>query len=525
MAVVTVLADNTRLSTADNTTNWGNIGGGAGIGSEPDIVYQGTAAVSRKISTSRRGLEYTHSSVTDLTSGRTTWLCKVNATNYAALQVVANPGAIIYLGGSSTVNYEYQFLGGDTYPIKGGWVIEAIDPNVAAHRDATNGSPNIAQIDYFGIDAIFTATSKAENLVMDAVDIGSGLVMSGGDGANDPGTFQDFVDTDEGNSTNRWGYVTTQDGVLFTLGMLTIGSGSTEFNDSNQTVVFKDSYFAAGFSGITTDLTNSGTYVTMSSCSYIGRGTITGEDTRPVFTATASSGSLYIDSCSYTNFTNITLNSASTMVSTVVNETESLTPGGATIDLTTFNSPAVTTGTAFATTDDLSVFTDCIFNSGGGGYAIEITATGSYTFIGNQFNGYAGTNGTTGNEVIFNDTGGLVTINIGGGGDTPTYRNGSGASTVVNNNIAVTLTGMKDNTEVRVYSAGTTTELAGIENATSGTTDDRSFAFSLSAGTNTDIVVHNVDYEYIRLESFEIPASDSSLPIQQRFDRNYNNPL
>tara|TARA_R110000772_G_scaffold20466_2_gene56804 strand:+ start:94192 stop:96273 length:2082 start_codon:yes stop_codon:yes gene_type:complete len=163
----------------------------------------------------------------------------------------------------------------------------------------------------------------------------------------------------------------------------------------------------------------------------------------------------------------------------------------------------------------------------GTGHAIEIPngATGTYIFTGNLFDGYATQSGSTGNEMIYNNSGGLVTINVGSPGDTPTIRNGASASTVVNNNITVTLIGLKDNTEVRVYNAGTQSELAGIESATGGGIDDREFAFSLGAALSVDIVVHNVDYEYLRLDAFTIPGSNSSVPIQQVFDRNYNNPV
>jgi len=78
------------------------------------------------------------------------------------------------------------------------------------------------------------------------------------------------------------------------------------------------------------------------------------------------------------------------------------------------------------------------FASDGTGHAIYITTTGTYSFTDFTYTGYAGTNGSTGNEVVYNNSGGLVTINVTGGG-TPTIRNGAGASTVVNNNVGVTI--------------------------------------------------------------------------------------
>jgi len=80
----------------------------------------------------------------------------------------------------------------------------------------------------------------------------------------------------------------------------------------------------------------------------------------------------------------------------------------------------------------------------------------------------------------------------------------------------LTLTGLQSNSEVRVYNAGTTTELAGVEN--SGT----SFGANISA-SSVDIVVHSLGYEYQKIEGADTSAN-LTLPIQQRVDRNYRNP-
>ena len=81
---------------------------------------------------------------------------------------------------------------------------------------------------------------------------------------------------------------------------------------------------------------------------------------------------------------------------------------------------------------------------------------------------------------------------------------------------SLTLTGLQSNSEVRVYNAGTTTELAGVEN--SGT----SFTANISA-SSVDIVVHSLGYEYQKIEGADT-SSNLTLPIQQRVDRNYRNP-
>ena len=147
------------------------------------------------------------------------------------------------------------------------------------------------------------------------------------------------------------------------------------------------------------------------------------------------------------------------------------------------------------------------------GHAAKIASTGTYTFTDLTFTGF-GADGTT-SAAIFNDSGGAVTINVFGG-NAPTVRNGTGASTTVNVLTTLTLTGLQANSEVRVYAAGTTTELAGVEN--SGT----SFTDNISA-SSVDIVIHALGYEYQKIEGADT-SSNLTLPIQQRVDRNYRNP-
>jgi hypothetical protein len=176
------------------------------------------------------------------------------------------------------------------------------------------------------------------------------------------------------------------------------------------------------------------------------------------------------------------------------------------------------------------------FISDGAGHGIEITQAGTYNLTGWLYSGYTGTTGTNDtpssggtDTAIFNNSGGVVILNISGGGDSPSVRNSAVSTTTVNANVEVTLTGMKDNTEVRVCAAGDpNTALAGIENATAGTVNDRSFAFSLSAATSVDIIIFNIDWilpPNNRISAFSIPSVDGSIPISQIRDRNFSNPV
>lgn len=221
-----------------------------------------------------------------------------------------------------------------------------------------------------------------------------------------------------------------------------------------------------------------------------------------------SASSIKLDSCEI-------LNIPSSSNSLILNNSSSITN-------TSINVKGLPTGSFFCSVNSPSIFSNCAFvGTGSGGHAIRVINTGSFTFTGNTTTGFG--NNNTSASFLFNNSGGPITMSIVGG-DTITYRNGPGASTLVINNIAVTVTGLKDNTEVRVYLTGTETELAGTESALDGTTDDRFFTFSLTAGTIVDIVIISITYANIRIDEYTVPASDSSIPINQVIDRNYNNP-
>ena len=94
--------------------------------------------------------------------------------------------------------------------------------------------------------------------------------------------------------------------------------------------------------------------------------------------------------------------------------------------------------------------------------------------------------------------------------------------TVYTKSVETTLSfsGLKTGTEIRIYAAGTQTELAGVES--SSTT--WSYSYSYSTDTLVDIVIFNVLYEPIRYTNFTLTNANTTIPVQQRLDRNYLNP-
>lgn len=100
------------------------------------------------------------------------------------------------------------------------------------------------------------------------------------------------------------------------------------------------------------------------------------------------------------------------------------------------------------TAADAALVSSCTFTKTTGtqhgmeiGSAIAVPGSpASITLTGVTFTGYAGTDGSTGNEAIYvKYTSGTLTINIAGGGSTPTIRT-AGATVVVQNAVTVTVT-------------------------------------------------------------------------------------
>lgn len=173
-------------------------------------------------------------------------------------------------------------------------------------------------------------------------------------------------------------------------------------------------------------------------------------------------------------------------------------------------------GTAGLTANNPARISACSFISSGTGHGMEITVAGTYTFSGNTFSGYAGANGSTGNEAVYNNSGGAVVLNVTDGGGTPTIRNGAGATTTVNNSKTLNLTGLIAGSDIVVLVAGTETERVNVDsNATS------TYSYVYSAVEAVDVGVFKQGYVPFYIRNYTLPATSGSLPISQIIDRNF----
>ena len=503
---VTVVFDGTRIDDAEALSPaGGNVwldSSGKAASLEPDFVYQNANSVSEKVGTSELGIGLDTSGGTPASFDMTTpkvFIAKVTATNSNVLNAKGSTGGILEIGsGGLRTNYDrYYVVGGDTYPIKGGWLIIPIDPNGGNQSARPGTAPTLSAIDYFGWVCTFSATSRSQNVAMDAVDIvpnGSGLTMTGG---TPDGKFSDFVSTDEGTSTNRWGIVSTQDTVIYVTGTLTIGSATaTQFTDSNGVIIYPEAEFlnSVGFFGLKIDLQNASTAVDISNWVFKSVGTSGGTvDTRPDYTVTGTSGTLALDGLTINVFRNITLTSGATLTNSSLIAGNLITQAGGTITGCSISAGSQAAGSPYVVFTDITKITNTDFTSGGNGYALEgFSTAGSYTLSGLTFTSYAVTDGSTGNEAIHvTATTGTVTLNYSG--TAPSVRT-DGATIVKVSSVNFTLTNVISGSTFTLDGEFTTDTPAGTYNGTGDSVVQFTAAIPSSFATSGTVRLFNGTY-------------------------------
>jgi hypothetical protein len=506
MAVVAVTFQGTRVNAADSNTDWSNLNStGPAPYQEPQNRYQGTNIINKQIqSATYGGIEYDPGAgAVDMTAAnRQLWFVKCVVTDFADL-VVAN-GARITLGSANNAFYHYVVAGTaanrsrfNAWPSQGGFLIFGLNPEVSAWREGTgSGTPSLTAVDYFGFEAAFqNGNSKSENLGLDAIDIGTGLQLTGGGGADPVGTYEDFIAEDQGTVNNRWGVVLQPLGSgspITCNGRLDIGTAATSasFRDDFATVIYPDGYHGAGDLGLLVDLSQASTLF-IDASTHIGLGSSTTEDTRPDMTFTGSSGLAFIAGV-YDNFRNITLQSsvdatASQMKCTLLVQngaefnlaiirTQSAS-GVATLQDPTFGNATLGTG-LYGTA----------FSQSGSGHAIELDTATTYTLSDITFFGY-GSDGANDAAIYVSATSGTCTINITDGGDTPTVRT-AGATVVINNTVTVSVTVLDADTKTAISGARVLLEADSGGPLAAGTD-------ILSGTTNASGVIEDTGFNYV----------------------------
>lgn len=534
----------TMLNDCEDNTGWSGDDTANAISTTGSFI-EGAGALSTQLSNTSE-----HMLTTEDTVGATTFSIDMSDTTvYMNIKdnlgnTYAN-GGIQFVIGDGTDSIGYDVGGNDAIGMPHQLFFSAFKLDVSEVVTTPGGFTNhagteanldqtaITQIGYGSLH-LAKAVGSIDNIIMDGfyyiLNDSYALTIDSGTS----GTPETMADVFTDDTTNGWGLVSNPLGLQYQF------FGPTEFGDNGGV---SDHYFTATGEQWFWIGDNAG-----------GRAIAAGNFPFRLTAHASTTGSFVIDSvvvvntgtagafdCSDTNFDTVEIDACSFtglasfdtppsggtsrhIQTTTFSECGLITHNGCTVAGCT-----ITNGTASASfamdISDVSTVSDCAFNGDGSSYGIELTGTAaSVTLTDIIFTGHdAGSVGspvtptTTGNEAVYVNIGtGTVTLNVSGG-TVPSVRS-AGATVNVVASTTVTLTGLVANTEVRVYDAGDGSEIAGVEN--SGT----SFAFGDAAANVVDIRIFHVMYEPADIEGYTIPASATSVPIQQQFDRNYENP-
>ena len=472
MVVVAVTFDGTRFSVVDAYTNWGNYGGsGAGGAAESPIAYQNALAANRKQATTGGalgGIDYDpaagaldHTAAANrLVFTKTIISDSFDCNTSEGLRVTVGSAAAdtrkYNLAGSTALNDAYL-----AYPPQGGYILTAIDVTVAFWAIATTGTIDTTIIDYYGVQGSWiTGQAKAENIAMDAIDVGTGLYLVGGTGADPQGAFTDYVAIDQDITTNRWGCVSGAGANVAAWCVLRAG-GAVEFFDETSVVSFKDGYHSAGLTGVLHELDTAASTFTMGA-TLIGEGKLYNAgaiDTRPDYTCTGTTVTTnYNLTGELRNFRNVTLTSKVNADGANI-ECQLLVQAGAEIQnsiikCNSLTSVAVLQDPTFGTTTDLH---DTTFVQNGAGHAIEIDTAADITFTNIFFTaGTAAWGATTSASAMLDVTAatGIVNITVAGGTAAITYIT-AGATVNIIASVPVNIDGITEGTSVKLIARET----------------------------------------------------------------------
>jgi hypothetical protein len=553
VALVVVTFDGTRLNDSDANTGWGNYGSGGGApASEGANAYQistgagantgvvGTAVKATTIA-SRDGIDYNGTAVDFTAAANKLFYCKCYVTDSFALNTTY--GTEISLGSADQSNFhEYVMSGTDaalpvynTWPAQGGYLITCIDPTIDTWANVADSGGTFDQtaVVWYGMRVSFVAAnSKSENVAFDALDYGTGLSLLSGD-TGTQGAYTDFYVFDQDDVNNRWGAAVGGGAAVTCRGIMSIGGSATatEFVDTTSVVTFPDGYHSRGLFGVNVNLDNASNVINDGAL-LIGQGTRNGvdaNDTRPDYEVIGTTATSADFSHTLRNFRDVTYTNACTVdganIQAVLLVQASATIQNSTIRANASAGVATIQDPSFGTTTNLH---DNVFVQTGSGHAMEITTAGTYTLTGDTYTSFSASTGSNGtpntganDAVIYNNSGGAVTLNISGG-DSPSIRNGASASTVVSNPVVFKVTNLVEGSaEIGVFHASSRVRLAGVE--TCSTTFEYAYNAPASA-TPVYLVVFGDVFKEIRLTGLELGADNQTIPVQQQTDRVYLNP-
>jgi len=532
---VTVTDNRTIVNQADSTSGWTSSTGKTQLyTSAPDPV-EATGSIGHTVNTATENIYYGLGTSVNLSDS----LVFVWTLANGIMDTYTNGGVTLVLG-DGTNRIGYHLAGSDVASFRYSegqvtWQCLMLDTSILPTTYYTAYAGSETSLDLTAITQIgaghktlVKALGGTENCFVDILRYGpDGLTITGGT-SSDQGTFEEIYEVDYSNTDQKaYGIIrklaTGTYGIQSPLTFGTSGTGDSYFYDESVTLIFEDRFVDSDKYWIRViGNTTSGeeTHFTLKSCNI--------QSAKPPVKVDFSDDGideLDIQSCLFAAITNGIYMASDSDAANHVFSNNTVTncgtfyPGSVPIRNCTFSNvtTAASLSASFKWNSNVDV-SDCSFinntwsPSGAAGIIHTDSVSASVTYDNLQFSG-------NDYDILWLGTG-TLTIQATNGSNPTTYYAPNGGTVSIQNAVTLTLTGLVSGSEVRIYDHGTGNERAGVEN--SGETFE--FTYNYSANDYVDIVVHNIHYVYLRIENVLLGNTPSTIPIQQRYDRWYDNP-
>jgi len=543
MAAPTINVNLTTIDEAENDpAGWEKVGAGGQITGDGDIYIQdGGGTTNSEVTTigASANILIMYDNGATITFGTQDHLYAwINFTAPAKVNSTALGGQRIAFGdGSTTIgNMAQYYVGGNEAEyIPGGWRCVVASPSVTPQAGSA-----AAPYQSFGAGGFGAENVGKDNFFIDVIRYGRGLQTVDGDSTN-PGTMKSFTDVNDAIA-NQYGVVREQGSGASVQGEVSIGhtdatSTDTYFSDSNYAIFVPNKNPLSGSSSYATLDTFTGVRVLGSATTAIfsnfsfssndayDKGYFSCQTSYPfTYSAAVAPLDVDLDGCTFNNWGQTQLSPGTTATNTTWIGCEPITLNSGTLDNCTVETGVGGTYVFAGTTPDNISNTSFIGGGTGGGHGFEVTAGGTYSFVGNNFFDF-GANGTDDAAVHINGTGIAVTFNISGGGDGSfTYKlTGVGATVDFVSSVTVNVTGLPvaptgNATEIEVLGAGTTNQI-GVRTENHRTS---TYTFSLSSGESFDLRILNLDYVPLFVSNQTASTDPTNVPVDLKLDRVYD---
>lgn len=308
---------------------------------------------------------------------------------FNSLATKVNGGIRILVGDGTNVGYWYV-AGSDTY--SGGWICLVVDTS----KLLDSGSCTLTAVTEIGVGVNYvSAVRNVESTYMDIARYGDGLTVT----SDAVCTLQDIFDYSSADLDGRaHGIIRKEGGVFFLQGKLRLGdasSGSIEFEDTSQVIVFEDKDVNADLYEILVQGNAAGTTSIKFGAKSGGRGIsgcVVRSEGTPKYDITAIDtdiDTLGLYGCIFYDADNIQLppNSANReALDCTFEKCGQVVPDTCKVQYCNFVS---SDADAVLISDDPHYVTDCNFISCVNGVEIDTYGDGEYDFVNLQFSGCA----------------------------------------------------------------------------------------------------------------------------------------